>query len=330
MQPADGSIAADDRTDGMVIKMVESQLQVCRQIESLLISTPLESFEQRRELYEMLQVHIGMYRTYLQWLPAEVQAQYAPSPMFYRRDPGAARDEGAATPPERQACKAEDTMADARQPPAAHTAHALDRATRGHARAQTVVFTLGAMGAWFARRVVDDTSYFAYLCILGALCLLVLAAAAQWLSFDAMAYAWGGFIVSWPLIRDASVLLLQEQTEATTAQTVAQVNVAFYWTRLVFFLLGILHHMVPKTLQWRVRVAALCIVINLVSTSRMEYPHIGDTPSIVATSMNEIAPFIAGFASVLLACGNTHGRNGFLPAWPRLWARKTDDFVAPS
>ena len=225
MHAADGSTAADSGADGTVIKMVESQLLVCRQIEMLM--SKQQSLEQRREMYEMLQVHIGMYRTYVQWLPAEVQAQYPPSPKFYGRDPGAACDEGAATPPERRARAAEDTVADPRQAPAPHTARALNRATRGHARAQTVIFSLGATGAWMGCIMVDGTSYWSYLCILGGLCLLALAAAAQWLSYNAMAYAWGGFITLWPLIRDASILVLQEQTEATTAQTVAQVSVAF-------------------------------------------------------------------------------------------------------
>lgn len=321
--PDTGStVATSDRADETVTKMVESQLHVCRQIEILLVSTPPEAVEQRRQAYEMLQVHIGMYWTYVQWLPAKLQAQYGLG------DDGDAGAGQVATQPGR-ACVAEGAMADQCKLPA-HRADPPNRKTRGHVRSQTGVLVLGALGACLARWVVDDTSYFSYICIGGGFSLLVLAAAAQWLSIDAMAYAWARFIAAWPLIRDAAILLLREQTEATTAQTVEQVQVALYWTQLVFFLLGILHHMVPKSLRWRLRALALFAVINVLSTSQMVYPHLGDTPPIFATCSNEIGPFVAGFTSVLLVCGNAHGREGYLPVWPRVWTRGTDDFVAPS
>ena len=339
--PIDGPVATNDKADGAIQAMVESQLQVCQRIQQVILSTPAEAVEQQREAQELLQTHVGMYRTLVGWLPSELQAHYGVSPSLTlysqeMRPPSpllepARTAAAAALPLPQPACEsAAGRAADCHQPPAGINRTG-ERARRSHARAQSVTLILGALVALFGSAVVGDMSYFPFLCIIGALCLLALAAAAQILSMDHMANAAAGLLLGWPPLRDVSVLLLRKQTEATTPQTVAGVDVAFIATRITFFLLGLVHHMSPKPLRWRLKVLALHALINLLCTANMEYPHIGGTPSVVATSTNEIIPLLAGFTLALLSCGNTGSvrTRDALPRWPRAWARHSYDVVAP-
>ena len=320
---ADASLVApSDQDDQAIQAMVESQLKVCREIESVLAVTPAEAAERRHQLFTLLRSHVSTYRTLVQWLPAELQARYGPSPRIHGESSVTLHNRTEA------ACDGAGSCT-AAEPGAATRVKPWNRTTRSHTRSQSLTLVLGALGALFGVFMVGDMSYWPILCAIGALCLIVLAAAAQFLTLDRMANVWACFILSWPPLRDLTVLLLQPKTQPTTAATVAEVHVAFYGTRCTFFLAGILHHMYPKPLRWRVRVLAMHVVVNLLCTARMEYPHIGETPPVIATSTNEVVPFLAGFAFTLLAFGNARGRAGTLPVWPRAWARQAHAAVEP-
>lgn len=202
------------------------------------------------------------------------------------------------------------------------------RPSSHHAFAQSVTLTLGAVGCVLGMIITDSASAMHYLCMVGALLLTATAVAALYLSMHGTTYLWAAVIVSWPPLRDALVLLSEPAAHAaTTSEALAQVNAAFYFTRVTFFLLGILHHMTPKPLRWRLSIVVIHTLLNLLCTANMTYPHIGDTPPVLATSTNEIIPFVAGIATAMLTCGNE--RVSTLPVWPSLWAGHTLQAIAP-
>ena len=171
-----------------------------------------------------------------------------------------------------------------------------------------------------------DTSYYVFLSALGCAILVLLAAASRYLHAERMVHLWVTVVLSWPLVRDLAVLMMKERTQAMTDATMTHVHATETFATIpVFGMIGALSFLLPRPFKWRLKFLGSFVVINLGSTSQMEYPHIGDTCSVVATTKNEIAPLLAGFFCVLLTCGNEAcvgaGGMGAGPAWPGAWTR---------
>ena len=113
------------------------------------------------------------------------------------------------------------------------------------------------------------------------------------------------------------VLLTANTAEPTSAETLARVDQAFLVSRFVFVALGMFTFLLPRPVGRRAKFLAAFVIINLVCTWNMTYPHIGSMHPGLATFQNECLPMLTGFALMLLGLGNTVGQ----PKWPRAWSR---------